>query len=117
MPPKRSIGKGRPLKNYKDRLDSVSFTRYIQKIKACGGMDPFTLESSVMSSLAKDLPWLKKSHILDYYTKSKCHRDESNLNVQRGVQSYELFVAGYVTLVESLNQVHANVFILRGKVS
>jgi hypothetical protein len=118
MPPKlkRSIGKGAPIDKYLDGLDSVSLQRYKEKIQLCGGMNPFTLLSTAMSSDPAHFPDLKRENIVNYFTKC-CHVSGQQLNVQRGIQSFELAVVGYVSSIESFFIEASKMFIVRGKVN
>lgn len=115
MPPKRSIGKGAPLVEYQNGLDPVSLRRYKEKIHLCGGMDPFELLSSAMSSDPSNLPDFKQENIVAYFTKC-CHVSGQPLNIQRGLESYELAVVGYVKSIESFFIDASKLFIVRGQV-
>jgi hypothetical protein len=117
MPPKlkRSIGKGAPIDKYRDSLDSVSLQRYKEKIQMCGGVDPFGLLSPAMSSDPAHFPDIKRDNIVKYFNKC-CHVSGEQLNVQRGIQSYELAVVGYVSPIESFFIDASKLFIVRGQV-
>jgi hypothetical protein len=117
MPPKRCIGKDSPISAYKSNLDIVSKKRYASKIEHCGGVDPFELNSSVMSSDPVDFPNIKIQNVKDYFTKSTCHVTGSQLCIQRGLESYELAVAGYVDVMEALYLEQLKIFVVRGKVN
>jgi hypothetical protein len=116
MPPKRSIGRDNPIGSYKRTLDTVSRKRYDTKIEQCGGVDPFDLNSSVMSSDPVDFPSITKQNVKDYFTKTTCHVTGIQLCIQRGLESYELTVAGYVDVMEALYLERLKNFIVRGKV-
>lgn len=89
--------------------------RYDEKIKNCGGIDPYILEEEKLSVDRKNFPSINVSDIADYMICSISPFTHQTNNAYKSTEAYRYFDSGFVLNVGS--KTINSTAILRGKVS
>ncbi len=89
--------------------------RYDDKIKKCGGIDPYTLVKKDLSVDSKDFPDMTVLDIGNYMIRSVSPYTKRSFNAYKSTEAYSFFESGFVLSVGS-NKIN-DLAILVGKVS
>lgn len=89
--------------------------RYDEKIRKCGGIDPYTIKPKDLSPNPKDYPKITIYDITDYMIHSVSSFTKRFCENYKGTEAYKFFESGFVVNIGSKN--NNNLAIVKGKVS
>lgn len=88
--------------------------RYEEKIRLCGGIDPYSIKETDLSLASKDIPVIKVSDIANYMISSMSPYTKLSFNAYKSTEAYKFFESGFVVSIGSKNQ--NGFYILKGRV-
>lgn len=103
------------LSPYYERLSGDVKDRYDEKIRKCGGTDPYTIKPNTLSSNPKDFPQVTIYDITDYMIHSVSSYTKRFFENYKGSEAYKFFESGFVVNIGSKKD--KNSAIVAGKVS
>lgn len=103
-----------PSQYYTTLKDDIK-TRYDEKIKKCGGVDPYSLSQEQLSISAVDFPKITPYDIGDYMIHSRSPFTNQFLDNFKGTLAFKYFESGFVTNVSCKKNVVSA--IIKGQVS
>ena len=91
------------LSDYFYTLEANARSRYIQKTKLCGGIDPYCLKKSDFSYNHDDFPSITFPDISNYLALSTSHYTTCTKQMKafKSLEAYNFFVSGWVKDVGS----------------
>jgi hypothetical protein len=110
----KSINKVPPVKlSYLDSLDSVTKTRYLDKLSIIDKTDPYTVEKRKWSQKTEKFPNILYPDIVNYllYTPSKYTTED--FKAYKGLDAYNQLVCGWVREVSTTEINGVNVIIAK----
>lgn len=100
---------------YYERLSGDVKKRYDEKMRKCGGIDPYTMEQKKLSSNSKDFPQITIYDIANYMIHSVSSYTKKSFENYKGTEAYKFFESGFVLNIGS--KIYNNSAIVKGKVS
>lgn len=100
---------------YYELLSGDVKDRYDEKVRKCGGIDPYTIKPNTLSSDPKDFPQVTIYDITDYMIHSMSSYTKRCFENYKGTEAYKFFESGFVLNIGSRND--NNSAIVAGKVS
>lgn len=89
--------------------------RYDEKIRKCGGIDPYILKPKDLSNNPKDFPEIALHDITDYMIHNVSSYTQQFLDNCKGTKAYKYFESGFVLKIGSRK--YKNSAIVKGTVS
>ena len=84
------------LSDYFYALKANARSRYIQKTKLCGGIDPYCLKKSDFSHNHDDFPSITFPDISNYLVLSTSYYTTKQMKAFKSLEAYNFFVSGWV---------------------
>lgn len=100
---------------YYERLSGDVKDRYDEKIRKCGGTDPYTIKPKNLSLNPKDFPQITIYDITEYMIHSVSSYTKKFFENYKGTEAYKFFESGFVINIGSKRD--NNLAIVTGKVS
>ena len=101
--------------DYKDTLDPVCRSRYIEKMKLSCNVDPYHVESSVWCKNVKFWPDIAYPDIVNYLINAQTPYSLEDLKSYKSLESYNYFISGWVSDIGSV-KLPSNNSLVMGKV-
>lgn len=102
-------------KSYYETLSGEVKDRYDEKIRKCGGINPYIIKTSDLSLNPKDLPKISSDHIENYMVHCVSPFTKRFYNNFKGTEAISFLQSGFVLSLGSKK--NGNLAIVKGKVS
>jgi hypothetical protein len=84
---------------YRDGLDTITKARYVDKLKAIDGEDPYEVEKSEWSTDMTSWPEVTYPDIVNYLVYTQSAYTLAELKAYKSLQAYTYFVGGFVQYI------------------
>lgn len=88
--------------------------RYVEKIRLCGGIDPYSIKEKDLSIASDDFPAITVLDIRNYMISSTSPFTKLSFNAYKSTEAYKFFESGFVLSIGSKKT--NNLSILKGRV-
>lgn len=81
--------------------DYLAKNRYEEKIRLCGGIDPYSIKQKDLSLVSKDFPVITVMDIANYMIDSISTYTKLSFKAYKSLEAYKFFESGFVQSIGS----------------